>query len=135
MPDYQENLCNGNCGGCTRAGNCGGSAGCGSCGGSAGVLELTEAEIGLLGRFAQIPFWPVARRADSESPVCLEEESMRPEWLSSLAVKGLIRLDFDLPLKNFDYAAYGAYPHKGSMALTASGQNVIDLLDIQGADE
>lgn len=128
MPEHQENLCNGNCGGCTRAGSCGGSAG-------AGVLELTEAEIVLLGRFAQIPFWPVARRADSEMPVCLEEESMRPELLSALAVKGLIRLDFDFPLSNFDYAAYDACPHKGSMALTVAGQNVIDLLDVQGPDE
>ncbi|MBR0280744.1 MAG: hypothetical protein IJQ81_04020 [Oscillibacter sp.] len=128
MPDYPKTSCAGNCGNCTRAGNCGGNAG-------AGVLELTEAEIVLLGRFAQIPFWPVARRADSESPICLEEESMRPELLSALAVKGLIRLDFDLPLSNFDYAAYDACPHKGSMALTAAGQNVIELLDIQGAEE
>lgn len=128
MPEEVKTGCGGNCGNCTRAGNCGGCAG-------AGVLELTEGEIGLLGRFAQIPFWPVARRADSESPVCLEEEGMRPELLSALALKGLIRLDFDLPLGNFDYSAYESCAHRGSMALTAAGQAVIELLDIQGAED
>ena len=111
--------CGGNCGNCTAS----------------GVLELTEAEIVLLGKFAQIPFWPVARRADSETPVCLEGGGMRPELLSALAAKGLIQLDFDFPLTGFDYAAYDDFPHKGSMALTAAGQSVIELLDVQGADE
>lgn len=111
--------CGGNCGNCTAS----------------GVLELTEAEIVLLGKFAQIPFWPVARGADSETPVCLEGGGMRPELLSALAAKGLIQLDFDLPLTGFDYAAYDDFPHKGSMALTAAGQSVIELLDVQGADE
>ncbi len=115
-------LCGGNCE------NCGGCAG-------AGALELTEAEIGVLGRFAQIPFWPVARGAETETPVCREEDAMRPEILSALALKGLIRLDFDIPLTNFDYAAYADCPRKGSMALTAAGQNVIELLDVQGAEE
>ena len=113
--------------------SCGGN--CENCGNCAGVLELTEAEIVLLGKFAQIPFWPLARRADSETPVCLEEGGMRPELLSALASKGLIQLDFDVPLTGFDYAAYGDFPHKGSMALTAAGQSVIELLDVQGADE
>lgn len=128
MPGHQETSCGGNCGNCAQSGTCGGCAG-------AGVLELTEREIALLGRFAQIPFWPVARRADTETPVCLEEDAMRPELLSALALKGLIRLDFDEPLQNFDYGAYESCPHRGSMALTAAGQNVIELLDIQGADE
>lgn len=124
MPEHQGTLCNGNCGGC---------AGCGNCGG-AGALELTEGEIRLLGKFAQIPFWPVGRRADTETPVCMEE-GMTPELLSALALKGLIRLDFDIPLTNFDYAAYADCPHRGSMALTAAGQGAIELLDVQGADE
>ena len=123
MPEYQKTSCNGDCG------NCGG------CGGCAGVLALTEGEIALLGKFAQIPFWPAARRADTETPVCLEEDDMRPELLSALALKGLIRIDFDMPLTGFDYGAYAGYPHRGSMALTAAGQNVIELLDVQGADD
>ena len=117
--------CGGHCGNCPSAGSCGGN----------GVLFLTEAEIGVLGRFAQIPFWPVARPADAETPVCLEEDGMKPELLSALALKGLIRLDFDVPLTNFDYSPYAPYPHKGSMALTAAGQNAIELLDVQGADD
>ena len=114
----------GNCAGCVRAGTCGGS-GCRGCGG--GTLYLTEGEITLLRRFGEIPFWPLARRADAEEPVCLEEEIYEsaardavPVLLSALAQKGLIRLDFDLPLANFDYSAYSAYPHHGSMALTAA---------------
>lgn len=116
--------------------SCGGDcANCGGCTTRAGVLELTEGEIVLLGKFAQVPFWPVARRADTETPVCLEGDDMRPEYVSALALKGLIRLDFDLPLSGFDYGAYAEYPHKGSMALTAAGQNVIELLDVQGAED
>ena len=121
----QETSCGGKCGNCAKCGGCAG----------AGILELTEGEIGVLGRFAQIPFWPVARRADEETPVCLEEDAMKPELLSALALKGLIRLDFDMPLQNFDYAMYAAYPHKGSMALTFAGQNVVELLDVAGAEE
>ena len=116
-------------------GDCANCGGCGGCAAGAGVLELTEGEIALLGKFAQIPFWPVARRADTETPVCLEGDDMRPELLTALALKGLIRLDFDMPLTGFDYGAYADYPHKGSMALTAAGQNVIELLDIQGAED
>ena len=116
-------------------GDCANCGGCGGCAAGAGVLELTEGEIALLGKFAQIPFWPVARRADTETPVCLEGDDMRPELLTALTLKGLIRLDFDMPLTGFDYGAYADYPHKGSMALTAAGQNVIELLDIQGAED
>ena len=55
--------------------------------------------------------------------------------LNALSMKGLIRLDYDQPLSNFDYAPYAAFPHHGSMALTARGQGVLDLLEIQGAEE
>lgn len=120
------------CGGC-GGGGCS-SGGCGGCGDRA--LEMTQPEIELLLDFAQTPFLPVARRADSEVPVYLESERhTQSEFgaiLAALAQKRLIRLDFDLPLVNFDYAAYQAYPHKGSMALTAAGQHVLDLLEIQG---
>ena len=117
--------CGGDCAACANAGtHCAGAK----------VLELTEGEIQLLGKFAQIPFWPAGRRADTEAPVCMEED-MKPEALSALALKGLIRVDFDIPLQNFDYAAYADCAHRGSMALTAAGQNVIELLDVRGADE
>lgn len=114
-------------------GNCGGN--CASCGNS---LELTAAEIAVLQKLAQIPFLPIARRADDMVPVYLEDEDhSREEYsliLQCLEVKGLISLDFDKPLKGFDDSAYGAYPIRGSMALTARGQTVLDLLDTQGAE-
>ena len=116
------------CGAC-----CGGS--CGGC----GELELTRQEIGLLRRFAQFPFLPVARRWDSETPVYLEEGTEHAEEYSAaitgLEIKRLIRLGYDLPLTNFDYGAYGQYPCRGSMALTARGQAVVELLEIQGVRE
>ena len=100
-----------------------------------GTLYMTEKEIDVLRRFGEIPFWPLARRADTETPICLEEEAMEGDSLSALAQKGLIRLDFDLPLDNFDYSAYAAYPHHGSMALTAAGQRAVELLEIRGIEE
>lgn len=119
-------------------GNCGN--GCGSCCGGCGrELVLTPGEIAMLRRLAEIPFLPVARRRDGEEPVYLEERERTPEAygeiLSWLSLKGLISLDYDLPLSNFDYAAYAAYPVQGSMALTAAGQRAVELLDLQGAGE
>lgn len=120
------------CGAC-----CGGSCG-GSCGGCGGELELTQNELDLLRRFAQLPFLPVARRTDSETPICLENGADSAEELgraiAGLSQKRLIRLDYDLPLLNFDYAAYSQYTHKGSMALTAAGQTAVELLEIQGIE-
>lgn len=111
----------------------------GCCGGCGRELVLTPGEAAMLRRFAEIPFLPVARRRDGEEPVYLEERE-RPaeeysEILSWLALKGLISLDYDLPLSNFDYAAYGAYPVRGSMALTAAGQRAVELLELQGMGE
>jgi hypothetical protein len=108
------------------------SGGCTGCGG----LELTQGELDLLWRFAEIPFLPVARRWDSETPIYLEDDARPTEELSliiqALQQKQLIRLDYDLPLSGFGYAAYHDYPTQGSMALTARGQQVIEQLEIQG---
>ena len=49
--------------------------------------------------------------------------------LLCLEKKGLISLDYDQPLGGCDY---GAYPLRGSFALTARGQRVLELLEIQG---
>ena len=46
--------------------------------------------------------------------------------------KGLIRVDYDIPLKNFAYDGYETYPCKGSMALTANGIRVLEVLETQG---
>ena len=121
------------CAGCTGCGSAGtGCAGCGGCGGG-GTLWMTEGELAVLRRFGEIPFWPVCRRAGGGEPVCLEE-GMDAAVLSSLSLKGLIRLDYDLPLSNFDYSGYGGFPHHGSCALTAAGQRAVELLEIQGVE-
>jgi hypothetical protein len=115
------------CGAC-----CGGS--CTDCG---GALLLSWEELELLRRFAALPFLPVARRWDSEEPVCLEDRPAQgmAQAIIGLYQKRLIRLDYDIPLTNFDYAAYEGYPVRGSMALTAAGQQVVEQLEIQGIEE
>lgn len=118
-----------NCGG-----NCASCGGCSACGGCGGTLLLTPEELRILEALSQIPFLPVARRADSMTPVCLE--AGMPDSgivLECLEKKGLISLDYDRPLKNMDSTAYAAYPIQGSMALTGRGQAVVELLEIQGA--
>lgn len=110
-----------------------------SCGGCARELSLTPAEIEILQLLAQIPFLPIARRMDDTTPVYLEDDRYTPEeyslYLQLLEKKGLISLDFDQPLKNYDPYRYAAYPIVGSMALTARGQSVIELLDLQGVED
>lgn len=118
-----------------KCGGCGG--GCGGCGGCGRELELTQTEVELLRLFAQIPFLPVARRTDSQEPVFLDPgagpaEAVGPA-INALSRKGLIQLDYSLPLRNFDYSEYGPCLERGSMALTARGQAVVELLEIQGA--
>ena len=79
----------------------------------------------------------MARRWDSETPVCLEEGAASPysDAILGLQLKRLIRVDYDLPLVNFDYAGADAYPCRGSMALTQRGQQVLALLEYQGAED
>ena len=113
--------------------NCGGG-----CGGCAKALELHPMEIQLLRSFGQCPFLPVARRTDDMTPVYLEEQDYSPEEysliLQCLEKKGLIRIDYDAPLKGADMRAYSAYPIHGSMALTKRGQQALEILDTQGAE-
>ena len=114
---------------------------CGKCGGCCGgcsAMELTEGEIEMLRLLAQYPFLPVARRADSETPVYLEQQDRPPEEysliLQCLEKRGLISIDYDQPLKNFSGDAYAAYPVRGSFALTARGQQAVELLEYQGVE-
>ena len=121
-------------GNCNSYGGCGGN--CGSCGGCAKALELTGMEIDFLEKLGQIPFLPVARRADDMVPVYLEDQDYtREEYsliLQCLEKKGLVSMDYDKPLKLFDDSAYKAYPVRGSMALTERGHTVLELLETQG---
>lgn len=109
---------------------------CGSCGGCDRSLSMTSEELEVLETLAQIPFLPVARRMDDPAPVYLEDSThSREEYtliLQCLEKKGLVSLDFDRPLKHCDYSAYKGFPIHGSMALTQRGQQVIELLDVQG---
>lgn len=124
------------CGESSCSGGCCGS--CGSCGGGR-ELWVTEGEVALLNRFAELAFLPVARRWDSEDPVYLEDgvekAPLNGDLLKALQFKGLISIDYDMPLAGFDYAAYEGYPCRGSMALTEAGQRAVELLAIQGAEE
>ena len=50
-----------------------------------------------------------------------------------MAALGLITMDADLPIQNYDYAEYAPYLHqdgaqRGSLALTSLGQTVLDAL-------
>ena len=118
-------------------GNCCGN--CGSCGSCGGCMELTAGELDMLQTLAQIPFLPVARRLGEDVPVYLEDtERSQEEYsliLQCLEKRGLISIDYDQPLKNFNAAAYEGYPIQGSFALTARGQQVLELLQLQGIGE
>ena len=117
--------CKGNCGSC-----------CGNCGGCGSTMVLAPEEISVLRQLGQIPFLPVARRADSMTPIYLEEGELTREQyslaLQCLEKRGLISIDYDRPLKGVQSKAYEAYPIRGSFALTASGLQVLEILDIQG---
>lgn len=113
--------CNGCSGGCC--------SGCGS-------LTLGPDEVAILRKLGQIPFWPVARKADDMTPIYREDGAYSEETYSILLTllekKGLISLDYDKPLSGFDMTAYRDCPVWGSLALTARGQQVLESLDIQG---
>ena len=122
-----------NCGESSCSSGCGGCGGCGQT-----TLALTEGELVMLRQFAQAPFLPIGGKGALEEPVYLEE-SDRPaaeygQILLSLKLKGLIRLDYDLPLRNFDYQEYRGCSHLGSAALTGMGQAALELLEIRGVE-
>lgn len=119
---------------------CGACGGCGSaCGGCRShVLLLTELEMQLLRQFGELAFLPAACTRTSETPVYLTELGSRAAVsaaILALQIKRLISVDFALPLQGFDYAEYEDYPIRGSMALTAAGQEALESLEIQGRGE
>ena len=113
-------------------------SGCGDCSGCSGCgcLELNEGEISFLNQLGQTPFLPVARKREDMDPIYLEEGVHRAaEYcliLQCLEKKNLISIDYDQPLKNWDYSAYGSCTVHGSIAITLRGQQVLELLEIQG---
>ena len=115
---------------------CGGN--CGSCGGCAKELTLTQPEIDVLRLLGQFAFLPVARRADDMTPVCLEAGEDREQTslvLQVLEKKALIDIDYRKPLAGVDMQAYRGLPVHGSFALTERGQQVLEMLEIQGITE
>lgn len=118
-----------------RCEGCGSSRCVGCCGANRQRLVLTPEEASMLLKFAEAPFLPVARREDTGEPVYLErgEQADYGGIISSLHRKGLVTLDYDMPLSNFDYSDYESYPVRGSMALTERGQDVLDMLEVWGA--
>ena len=112
---------------------------CGSCGGCGASLLLTEGELALLRRLGETPFLPVAAGLDMRTPIFLEDpERTETEWAAAilgLSGKGLLRVDYDVPLGNFGYEAYRRWPLHGSMALTGRGQDVLEQIEIQGIEE
>ena len=117
----------------SKCGSC-----CGQCGGSGGAMELAAGEVRMLQKLGQIPFLPVARRMDDDVPVYLEdsEETARDYSLilRCLEKRGLISIDYDMPLTGFDDSVYAAYPIRGSFSLTSRGQQVLELLEYQGIE-
>jgi hypothetical protein len=93
----------------------------------------------MLRKLGQIPFLPVARKMGDLDPVYLEDNDHSVEEysliLQTMEKKGLISLDFAQKIKGFDDTAYAAYPIRGSMALTARGQQVLELIEWQGISE
>ena len=121
-------------------GNCGHCSGnCEKCSGCARELVLSQAEVEFLKELGQIPFLPVARKMGDLEPVFLEYGEEKKEAyrliLQCLEKKGLISLDYAIPMKGFDDSAYAAYPIRGSMSLTQRGQTVLEMLEMQGAGE
>ena len=127
------NHCSGSCGSC-RSENCN----CSSCG-HASELVMTGPELEFIRELAETPFLPVARTMGDLTPIYLEKGPEKVEEMSlvlqCMEKKGLISLDYSVPLKGFDDSAYDAYPIRGSMALTERGQKVLELIELQGVGE
>lgn len=114
------------CGNCS--GNCAGCSGCGGC------MELSEGEVALVLKLGQIPFLPVVRTLGDPTPVDPEAEESEEASLilQCLQKRGLISLDFDMPLRGYEVSSYADWPVRGSFALTERGLKVLELLEIQG---
>ena len=111
---------------------------CESCGGCNGDILLSQGEIDLLEALGQYSFLPVARKADDMTPIYREDtvytEAEYSLFIALLEKKQLIFVDYT-PLPGADMTAYAGYPVHGSMGLTKRGQNVLELLELQGISQ
>ena len=111
--------CGGNCAGCP-------GGGCSGCAGKGGAITLHPAEIDILRELAVCPFLPVGLNSRTGEPFCLEFPDMEK--------RGFIRIDYDSPLAGGAYEGYEVCFRRGSLALTAKGQDVIERLAVQGVN-
>ena len=123
-------------GNCKSCGGCSGS--CGDCGGCAKELVLSPGEVDLLQALGQYAFLPVARKRDDMTPIYREENRYSQEeyslFIQLLEKKQLIYLDYT-PLSGAKMGLYPEYPVHGSMGLTQRGQQVLELIELQGTEE
>ena len=143
--------CTHDCGSCGKRGT-----GCGGCGSSelnreerAILLELAQTPFLPLVQFVRRESYfapleplepsPVYLRTGEEDPAEIELVSLA---LRRLASRGYLTLDYDIPLSGYDYVLYQTsalcrrlaqmnpgytiLPKRGSMALTAAGQDAAD---------
>ena len=113
-------------------GHCSGN--CSACSGCGRARKLTGNEMEYVRTLGQVAFLPVARTAADPAPAYPEREDL-PLVLQCLEKKGLISLDYDLPLAGCREPGYLALPVRGSAALTARGQQVLELMEYQGVQE
>lgn len=124
------------CSGSAGCGSCCGHCGsCGGCGGQNDSLYLTSEELSVLDQLTALPFLPVGFNRKGRHPICLDcpgDREAVSDAITALSQKRLISLSPELPIQGFDYASYEDWPCHGSLALTARGQEVLELLEIQG---
>lgn len=143
--------CTHDCGSCGKRGT-----GCGGCGSSelnreerAILLELAQTPFLPLVQFVRRESYFAPLEPLEPSPVYLrtgEEDTAEIELVSlalrRLASRGYLTLDYDIPLSGYDYVLYQTsalchrlaqmnpgytiLPKRGSMALTAAGQDAAD---------
>ncbi len=106
---------------------------CSSCSGCGRELELTKGELDFLIKLGECAFLPVARNMGDDIPIFPENTAEAfSRMLQCLEKKGLLSLDYDLPLKGYIHPDYDRFPIHGSMALTERGQSVLELIEYQG---
>ncbi len=98
-----------------------------------GSVFLTEKECELLSMFAEYSFLAVGQSEKSGYPAVLTDGEYDGNALLLLKLNGLVEIDYDIPLKGFDYGPYRGYSRFGSAALTAKGQDVLETMEINGA--
>jgi len=109
-----------------------------SCKNCHNTIELAEPELEILDLLSQYAFLPIGREVDSEIPLCMFDCKQPPKdaglAMLCLEKKGLTVLDYDMPLSGFCDKRYLTCPLRGTVSLTAKGQQVLDLLEFQGIE-